>query len=91
MAFCAQIATKRQRKHTNVYHAMSNDRGTKKHQLKLNKLLWVLVKYFDGWAAVILPVDVTVEQNGVLRTNSNKTPEKTHKCLSRNDRGTKKH
>ena len=50
----------------------------------------VLVKYFDGWATVILPVDVTVQQSGVLRTNSNKTPEKTHKCLSRNDLSTKK-
>jgi len=49
------------------------------------------VKYFDGWAAVILPVDVTAQQSGVLHTNSNKTPEKTHKCLSRNDRGTEKH
>jgi len=48
------------------------------------------VKDFDGWAAVILPVDVTVQQSGVLRTNSNKTPEKTHKCLSRNDRATQR-
>ena len=45
------------------------------------------MKYFDGWATVILPVDVTVQQSGVLRTNSNKTPEKTHKYLSRNDIG----
>jgi len=57
-----------------------NDRDTEKR---------VLVKDFDGWATVILPVDVTVQQSGVLRTNSNKTPEKTHKCLSPNDRGTK--
>ena len=34
------------------------------------------MKYFDGWATVILPVDVTVQQSGVLHTNSNKTPEK---------------
>jgi len=43
-----------------------------------------------GLPTVTLPVDVTVQQSGVLRTNSNKTPEKTHKCLSRNDRCTKK-
>ena len=49
------------------------------------------MKYFDGRATVILFDASTVEDSGALRANSNKTPEKTHKCLSRNDRCTEKH
>jgi len=47
MLLGAQNATKRLRKHTNDYHAMGNDLTTGKHQLKLNKLFGVLVKYFS--------------------------------------------
>jgi len=47
MLLGAQDATKRLRKHTNDYHAMGNDLTTGKHQLKLNKLFGVLVKYFS--------------------------------------------